>query len=74
MDPLLAFNTAASFSTNTNWQNYTGETTMSYFTQMAGLAFHNFASAAVGVVLAVALIRGADTRIARARSATSGWT
>ncbi len=59
VDPLLAFNTAVSFSTNTNWQNYTGETTMSYLTQMAGLAFHNFASAAVGVVLAVALIRGA---------------
>jgi potassium-transporting ATPase potassium-binding subunit len=57
VDPLLAFNTAASFTTNTNWQNYTGETTMSYFTQMAGLAFHNFVSAAVGVVLAVALIR-----------------
>ena len=59
VDPLLAFNTAVSFTTNTNWQNYTGETTMSYLTQMAGLAFHNFASAAVGVVLAVALIRGA---------------
>ncbi len=58
VDPLLAFNTAVSFSTNTNWQNYSGETTMSYFTQMAGLAFHNFASAAVGVVLAVAVIRG----------------
>jgi potassium-transporting ATPase potassium-binding subunit len=58
VDPLLAFNTAVSFSTNTNWQNYSGETTMSYFTQMAGLAFHNFASAAVGVVLAVVVIRG----------------
>ncbi len=58
VDPLLAFNTAISFSSNTNWQNYSGETTMSYFTQMAGLAFHNFASAAVGVVLAVAVIRG----------------
>jgi K+-transporting ATPase ATPase A chain len=57
VDPLLAFNTAASFTTNTNWQNYTGETTMSYFTQMAGLAFHNFVSAAVGVVLAVVIIR-----------------
>jgi K+-transporting ATPase ATPase A chain len=65
VDPLLAFNTAASFTTNTNWQNYTGETTMSYFTQMAGLAFHNFASAAVGVVLAVALIRGLTRRSAR---------
>src|SRR5258708_26227846 len=56
VDPLLAFNTAVSFSTNTNWQNYTGETTMRYFTQMAGLAFHNFASAGVGVVLAVVII------------------
>ncbi|HEY0753126.1 MAG TPA: potassium-transporting ATPase subunit KdpA [Ktedonobacteraceae bacterium] len=54
----LAFNTASSFTTNTNWQFYTGETTMSYLTQMAGLAFHNFASAATGIVLAVALMRG----------------
>src|ERR1700756_1889009 len=61
----LAFNTAASFTTNTNWQNYSGETTMSYFPQMAGLAFHNFASAAVGVTLAVALIRGLTRRSAR---------
>ncbi len=65
VDPLLAFNTAASFTTNTNWQNYTGETTMSYFTQMAGLAFHNFVSAAVGVVLAVALIRAPTRRSGR---------
>ena len=49
----LAFNTAASFTTNTNWQNYAGETTMSYFTQMAGLAYHNFTSAAVGIALAI---------------------
>ena len=54
----LAFNTAVSFTTNTNWQNYGGESTMSYFTQMAGLAYHNFASAAVGIVLAIAVIRG----------------
>jgi K+-transporting ATPase ATPase A chain len=54
----LAFNTAASFTTNTNWQAYTGEATMSYFTQMAGLAYHNFASAAVGIAIAIALIRG----------------
>ncbi len=54
----LAFNTAASFTTNTNWQNYSGETTMSYLTQMAGLAYHNFVSAAVGIALAIALIRG----------------
>ncbi|HEY6371021.1 MAG TPA: potassium-transporting ATPase subunit KdpA [Candidatus Sulfotelmatobacter sp.] len=58
----LAFNTAASFTTNTNWQAYSGETTMSYFTQMAGLAFHNFASAATGVVLGIAFIRGIARR------------
>src|SRR5207302_2554463 len=58
----LAFNTAASFTTNTNWQNYSGETTMSYFTQMAGLAYHNFMSAAVGIVLAIAFIRGVARR------------
>ena len=56
--PDLAFNTAASFTTNTNWQNYGGEATMSYLTQMAGLAYHNFASAAVGIALAIAFIRG----------------
>lgn len=61
----LAFNTAASFTTNTNWQFYTGETTMSYLTQMAGLAFHNFVSAATGIVLAVALIRGLARRSAQ---------
>jgi K+-transporting ATPase ATPase A chain len=58
VSPALAFNTAASFTTNTNWQAYTGEATMSYFTQMAGLAYHNFASAAVGIAIAIALIRG----------------
>src|SRR5207253_8329149 len=58
----LAFNTAASFTTNTNWQNYAGETTMSYFTQMAGLAYHNFASAATGIALAIAFIRGIARR------------
>lgn len=56
--PGLAFNTAASFTTNTDWQNYSGESTMSYFTQMAGLAYHNFVSAAVGIALAIAFIRG----------------
>jgi len=60
--PALAFNTAASFTTNTNWQNYGGESTMSYFTQMAGLAYHNFMSAAVGIVLAIAFIRGIARR------------
>jgi K+-transporting ATPase ATPase A chain len=54
----LAFNTAASFTTNTNWQNYSGESAMSYLTQMAGLAYHNFASASVGIALAIAFIRG----------------
>ncbi len=53
-----AFETAASFTTNTNWQSYSGETTMSYFSQMTQLTFHNFASAATGVALAVALARG----------------
>ena len=56
--PDLAFNTAASFTTNTNWQAYSGESTMSYLTQMAGLAYHNFASAATGIALAIAFIRG----------------
>jgi K+-transporting ATPase ATPase A chain len=56
--PDLAFNTAASFTTNTNWQAYSGESTMSYLTQMAGLAYHNFMSAAVGISLAIAFIRG----------------
>src|SRR5437868_6914533 len=64
----LAFNTAASFTTNTNWQAYSGETTMSYFTQMAGLAYHNFVSAAVGIALAIAFIRG----IARRQMQTIG--
>ena len=64
----LAWNTAASFTTNTNWQFYTPETTMSYLTEMAGLAIHNFFSAAVGIVVAVALVRG----IKRTSSATIG--
>ncbi|MHC1728456.1 MAG: potassium-transporting ATPase subunit KdpA [Syntrophobacteraceae bacterium] len=58
MSPDLAFNTAASFTTNTNWQNYGGEATLSYFSQMTGLVFHNFVSAAVGIAVAGALIRG----------------
>ncbi|MGA9673499.1 MAG: potassium-transporting ATPase subunit KdpA [Terracidiphilus sp.] len=66
--PDLAWNTAASFTTNTNWQSYVPETTMSYLTQMAGLATHNFWSAAVGIVVAVALIRG----IKRTTSPTIG--
>src|SRR6266446_6138411 len=58
VEPGLAFGTAASFTTNTNWQAYSGESSMSYLTQMAGLAYHNFASAAVGIVLAIVVIRG----------------
>ena len=64
----LAFNTAVSFVTNTNWQNYGGESTMSYFTQMAGLTVHNFLSAATGIAVAFALIRG----FARQSAATIG--
>jgi potassium-transporting ATPase potassium-binding subunit len=56
--PALAWNTAASFVTNTNWQNYSGESTMGYLVQMAGLAVQNFLSAAVGIVVAIALVRG----------------
>jgi len=66
--PDLAWNTAVSFTTNTNWQAYTPETTMSYLTQMAGLAYHNFASAAVGIALAIAVIRG----VSRQESKTIG--
>ncbi|MBX5480074.1 MAG: potassium-transporting ATPase subunit KdpA [Pyrinomonas methylaliphatogenes] len=66
--PDLAFNTAASFTTNTNWQAYSGEATMSYLVQMAGLAYQNFVSAAVGMAVAVAFIRG----IARRESETIG--
>src|SRR5580698_1136334 len=66
--PDLAFNTAASFTTNTNWQNYSGESAMSYLTQMAGLAYHNFTSAAVGIALAIAFVRG----IARKERETIG--
>jgi K+-transporting ATPase ATPase A chain len=58
VEPALAFNTAASFITNTNWQSYSGETTMSYLTQMAGLAWHNFTSAASGIAVALAVARG----------------
>jgi len=58
----LAWNTAASFTTNTNWQSYVPETTMSYLTQMAGLAYHNFFSAAAGIAIAVALVRGISRR------------
>ena len=65
VDPALAFNTASSFTTNTNWQAYPGESTMGYLVQMAGLAFHNFTSAATGIVLAIAFIRGIARREAK---------
>src|SRR5262249_57013204 len=55
MEPTLALNTAISFATNTNWQNYGGETTLGYFVQMAGLTVHNFVSAATGIAVAIAL-------------------
>jgi K+-transporting ATPase ATPase A chain len=72
MSPDLAFNTAVSFTTNTNWQSYGGESTLSYFSQMVGLAFHNFVSAATGIAVAAALTRG----IARQTAKTIGnfWT
>ena len=68
VSPDLAFNTATSFTTNTNWQSYTGEATMSYLSQMVALVVHNFASAAVGIAIAAALVRG----IARHSAQTLG--
>jgi K+-transporting ATPase ATPase A chain len=68
LSPALAFNTAVSFTTNTNWQSYGGEGTMSYFSQMVGLTIHNFTSAAVGISIAAALVRG----IARHSAETLG--
>ena len=68
LNPALVFNTSASFTTNTNWQNYSGENTMSYFSQMVALASHNFWSAAVGIAIAAALVRG----IARDKAKTIG--
>jgi K+-transporting ATPase ATPase A chain len=70
--PDLAFDTAASFTTNTNWQAYTGESTMSYLTQMAGLAWHNFMSAAIGVGVALALARGITYRLQAGAARTLG--
>ena len=64
----VAFNTAVSFMTNTNWQAYSGESTLSYFSQMVGLTFHNFVSAAAGIAVAAALVRG----IARHSAKTIG--
>ena len=71
--PALAWNTAASFTTNTNWQNYSGESTLGYLVQMSGLAVQNFMSAAVGIVVAIALVRG-FIRSRTGSSAISGWT
>lgn len=68
LSPHLAFNTAVSFTTNTNWQSYGGESTMSYFSQMVALTLHNFASAATGIAIAAALVRG----IARQSATTLG--
>src|SRR5215470_8469788 len=68
LSPDLAFNTATSFTTNTNWQSYNGESTMSYLSQMVALVIHNFASAAVGIAIAAALVRG----IARHSAQTLG--
>jgi K+-transporting ATPase ATPase A chain len=65
VSPALAFNTAASFTTNTNWQNYGGESAMSYLSQMVALAFHNFTSAAAGIAIAAALVRGIARRTAQ---------
>jgi len=73
--PELAFNTAASFTTNTNWQSYAGESTMSYLSQMAALAWHNFTSAAVGIGVALAFARGLTRRVGPdgARTLGSFW-
>src|SRR3984885_7317818 len=65
VSPDLSFNTSVSFVTNTNWQSYTPETTLSYLVQMAGLTVHNFVSAATGIALAIALIRGFSRRSAK---------
>ena len=72
VEPMLAFDTAASFTTNTNWQSYTPETTVSYLTQMAGLAWHNFTSAAAGIGVALAVARGL-TRAGRGATLGNFW-
>jgi K+-transporting ATPase ATPase A chain len=73
VEPALAFNTAASFTTNTNWQAYAGETTMSYLTQMAGLAWHNFVSAAAGIAVAIAVSRGLTRKTAGGKTIGNFW-
>ena len=72
VSPDSSFNTAVSFATNTNWQGYGGESTMSYLTQMIALTVQNFVSAAAGMAVLVALIRGFISPQRRRRSATSG--
>jgi K+-transporting ATPase ATPase A chain len=72
MEPALAFNTAASFTTNTNWQAYVPETTVSYLTQMAGLAWHNFTSAAAGIAVALVIARGLTRKAGPAGGKTIG--
>ncbi len=74
MTPALAWNTAVSFVTNTNWQAYSGESTQGHLVQMAGLAVQNFVSAAVGMAVAIALVRGLARGATPANSATSGST
>jgi K+-transporting ATPase A subunit len=74
VSPDSAFNTAVSFVTNTNWQGYGGESTMSYLTQMLALAVQNFLSAATGIVVVIALIRGFARHRRRRPSATPGST
>ena len=74
VSPDSSFNTAISFVTNTNWQGYGGESTMSYLTQMLGLAVQNFLSAATGIVVVIALIRGFAAPHGGRPSATSGST
>src|SRR5882762_7995135 len=65
LSPDLAFNTAVSFTSNTNWQSYSGESTMSYLSQMVALTIHNFGSAAVGIAIAASLVRGIARHTAR---------
>ena len=72
VSPDLAFNTAASFLTNTNWQSYSGESTLSYFVQMAALTVQNFVSAAAGMAVAIAVIRGFARQRKPGPSAISG--
>jgi potassium-transporting ATPase potassium-binding subunit len=73
VEPRLAWNTAVSFTTNTNWQFYSGESTMSYLTQMVGLAWHNFTSAAAGIGVALAVARGLTRRTAGSRTLGNFW-